>query len=254
MAQGNFDQLQAALPPKYRIERALGVGGQGSVFLAQNGSNRVVLKVFNPSTEPRRVTREIELLKSVNCVYLVRVLDDFSLTVGTQMVLVVVYEYLSGGDLRSYLEPNAPSLDTLTLQLIGVQMSEAIEALWSSRKGRVVHRDIKPANIVKAEANRYVLVDLALARHVDLSNVTGLGLAPGTQGYMSPEQCMGRRNLTISSDIFSLGVTLFELASKLHPFSCNQNNIQNGNKQYLLGSLRPDLPHKIVSLIERMMA
>jgi serine/threonine-protein kinase len=154
-------------------------------------------------------------LSKLNSPHVVRLLEHFPATVGTERVHIVAYEFHSGGDLTPHLEPGAPPLPESELVAIGIQVGMGIITLWASR---IVHRDIKPANIVRATDGRYVLVDVGLARHLDLSDITAAGGTPGTRGFRSPEQARGRRSLTLHSDVFSLGVTLYCLATKQHPF------------------------------------
>jgi eukaryotic-like serine/threonine-protein kinase len=105
---------------------------------------------------------------------------------------------------------------------------------------------------VASADGRNVLVDVGIARHLTLTDLTGVGGWAGTPGFMSPEQAVGRRSLTIHSDTFSLGVTLFQLAARRHPFN---------NAQHFIGrmpppplrSARPDLAPTFVNLIHAMM-
>jgi len=162
---------------------------------------------------------------------------------------VVAYEYLPGGDLRKHLTGNAVPLTKQKILEIGQDVASAVEVLWLNR---IVHRDIKPANIVDGATN-FVLVDVGCARHVDRSNLTLVGHVAGTPGYMSPEQARGRRNLTIHSDIFSFGVTLYELAACRHPFQQNQALI-GFMSPAPLSSVRPDLPQVLTGLIDQMLS
>ena len=88
--------------------------------------------------------------------------------------------------------------------------------------------------------------------HVDLAQVTTVFGVVGTQGYLSPEQAAGRRKLTVRSDVFSLGVTLYELATKMRPFKGMRRN--GGEMQPPpLGQLRNDLPKAFVALVDSML-
>jgi len=200
-----------------------------------------------------RIRREILLLKDSDCPYVVKVIDFFDLHISGQLAKAVVYEHLSGGDLTKYLSPTSPLLTVDELKGIGLQMAIAIDHIWNWRKSRVVHRDIKPGNIVEATSGRYVLVDFGLSKYLDLSNITAAGLAPGTPGYMSPEQCLGRRSLSKSSDVFSLGITVYELATRRHPFNRDQNLIAAGADPPPLASVRQDIPKDFSDLIRRML-
>jgi len=196
------------------------------------------------------VDRELDLLRKMDCPYLVKVRGTEDVLISGLPFSVVAYEFLPGGDLRQFVQPSSPNLAGAAIVQIGKQVSTAITALWHER---IVHRDIKPANVVKAGNDRFVLVDVGLARHVDRSALTAIGVAPGTSGYMSPEQARGRKNLTIQSDVFSLGLTLYEIAAKRHPFNRTQYLIGTIAPQPL-NQLRPDLPDNLVRLIHQMLA
>ena len=249
VVDGTVSLLQSALPSDYQVVRPLKAGGQGSVFLAHHEGAEVALKVLRPDAESTRMSREIALLRTLACPYIVRVLDSFQLSLENTECQLVVYEFHNGGDLRDQLE-TGPGMGVRDLLRVGHEVGQAVDVLW---KRRVVHRDIKPENIVQASDGRYVLVDFGLARHLDLSSYTLQGLVAGTVGYMSPEQVAGRRNLTVRSDLFSLGVTLYELAAARHPFGGSQ--AQSGSAPPPgLETLRPDLPTDACSLIDKSLA
>jgi eukaryotic-like serine/threonine-protein kinase len=249
-----IDVVRAALPAGYDIVDYVDRGGQASVFDGTYTGQRAAIKVFNPSAEQERVDREIDALRAIDCDYLVEVLANTTITLLGQRVPVIAYEFLEGGDLRALLPPTAPARPgQATLRDIGLHVGTAIEALWSGQPGRrIVHRDIKPANIIRSGA-RNVLVDIGLARHLDLPTITIPGAAAGTRGYMSPEQAMGRRNLTIHSDVFSFGVTLYHLAAGVHPFNGQQAQI-GVVTPVPLSRHRPDLTPDLCRLVDSMLA
>lgn len=243
-----LSEIKAAMPAHCSVTGYLDQGGQGAVFEGTHNGHRVAIKLFDPRGDNRRLDREIELLKAIRCKHLVSIVDTFEIQLSGSPVSVVVYEFLSGGDLRKL--PPRPPLKTLVK--IGADVCNALSKLWALR---IVHRDIKPHNIMRSDPaiDHFVLVDLGLARHLDRSDITAAGRSPGTPGYMSPEQATGRRNLTIKSDIFSLGLTLYTLAAAKHPFD---------NKQHLIGTtspvplrtLRTDLDESFCKMIAEMMA
>jgi len=252
MTSNNLKNFQNILPGKYQLTRELGTGGQGKVFLCKKNGVDIALKLFDPRSNPRRIERELQLLRDVNCKNLISIYDWCNITINNINIILVEYEYIPGGDLTQFLEPNSPQLTNNELLIIGVNVARAINTLWNWHRSRVVHRDVKPHNILLHSQAHYILADLGLARHIDLSDLTAMGGAPGTSGYMSPEQALGRKNLTYKSDIFSLGVSLYELASKIHPFQRNQSVI--GHKQPVpLENYRKDLTNHFVKLIHQMM-
>lgn len=244
-----IDRLRAAVPAGFQIDGYLDAGGQGAVFLGRYQNQEAALKVFAPTHDQRRLEREIALLQTINHPNVVKIRTAATVVLNGVSCPLVAYEYLTGGDLRKHLQPTATTLSKDEILAIGEEIAAAVEVLWANR---IVHRDIKPANIVDG-AGRHVLVDVGFARHVDRSNLTLIGQAAGTSGYMSPEQAQGRRNLTLHSDIFSLGVTLYQLAARRHPFQQNQALI-GFTTAPLLATLRPDLPPAITGLIDQMLS
>ncbi len=233
---------------KIRLSKPLGAGGQGSVFLGTYEGRDSAIKLFRPGTEIRRVQREIQLLTSSPHPNIVRILGYEAVTIDTVEVYVVAYELIQGRDVSQQIQEATEQCSCRDVCTMGAQIADALHSLW--RLGyRIVHRDIKPANIMKATPDRYVLVDFGLARHLDLSNLTLPGAIPGTIGYMSPEQAAGRKNLTIHSDIFSLGLTLFEMAAKKHPYHYNQQLIGQAGPINLRNE-RPDFPVELVETVE----
>ncbi len=250
MSSDLLDSIRTCLPQGVVIKDYLDRGGQGAVFRGWADGKPAAIKLFKPRSDPRRLERELELLESLDSPHLVRIIRHDRITYEGTALPLVSYELHEGGDLRRLLHPAAALVDFRTLATIGYHVSEAIEGLWSKR---IVHRDVKPANIVIGSNGQFILVDVGLARHIDRSDITALGAAPGTPGYKSPEQAKGRKHLTIKSDWFSLGVTLYHLAAKRHPF--------NG-QQYLVGRMTPrslkevrtEFPEPLCRIVHEMMA
>ena len=250
MCIASLDAIRTVLPPGYTVDSYLDQGGQGAVFRGTVDGRAAAIKLFMPGNDERRLERELSLLTSIACQHLVQIIrNDWVVYRGTRLPLVA-YELHSGGDLRKYLEPSAVQVEWRTLAKIGHHVGQAIESLWNKR---IVHRDVKPGNIVCSDDGRFILVDVGLARHIDRSDITAAGAAPGTNGYKSPEQARGRRHLTINSDWFSLGVTLYHIAAKRHPFNGMQQLIGNMTPSPL-EQARQDMPEQLCRTIHQMMA
>lgn len=250
--QALIEELRCALPEGYSLGGFLSSGGQGAVFSGEVHGRPAALKLLFPETDPdfARLNRELPLLQSIDCPHLVKVLEHCEVQLTEGPTRVVAYELIDGGDLLRHLEDDAPPLSEDELLRVGCHVSAAVQALWAER---IVHRDIKPANVMQHESD-FVLVDVGVARHLDRTALTAVGNAVGTRGYMSPEQARGRRSLTVSSDVFSLGVTLYHLASKRHPFDGRQHNINNA--AYVVPPLlqhRPDFSKPFALLVHSML-
>lgn len=244
-------KLRSALPDGYLIDGLCGKGAQGSVYRGTCRSRPAALKIFSPdsSRSIERIRREIAALQGNHHPCLVQLIDVTEIVVDGANYPILAYEYHGGGDLSTLLEAASSLLTENQLCEMGEQVGGAVEALWSRR---IVHRDIKPTNIVRADDGRFVLVDIGVARHLDLRTLTAWGPL-GTPGFMSPEQALGRKRLTINSDIFSLGVTIFHIAAKAHPFHLRQDLIGRQAARPLK-ELRPDLSDGFVQLIHSMMS
>ena len=244
------DLLRDALPASYSIDGDLKGGGEGSVFAGRYESLSAAIKVFRPDTDPKRRQREVECLLKVASPTLVKILGVDNVALEGVDHVVVAYELHTGGDLCGLVDSPSETTGTDLLTRISLDISLAVVALWQHR---IVHRDIKPANIVRSDGGGFILVDVGLARHIDRSDLTAVGFAAGTPGYMSPEQARGRRSLTYKSDLFSLGVTLYEIAVGEHPFRRQQARIGTVSPPPLQ-SHRQDLPDALCRLIDRMMS
>jgi hypothetical protein len=204
----------------YRIDRVLGAGGMGIVYLAEDTrlGRPVALKALpdeatDDDTRRARLRREARAAASLvhPGIATVYALDEIAGRV------YIAAEYLAGGTLRDELAngplPIVRALDT------AIGLADALDA--AHRQG-VVHRDVKPENIMRDATGATRIVDFGLARMAD---ATGRALAPtlgdaafGTPAYMAPEQIRAEPT-DARTDIFAAGVVLFELATGRTPFS-----------------------------------
>ena len=186
----------------FRIVNLLGRGGMGAVYLAQDTRLRreVAIKVLREHFSPR-FEREARAIAAMNHPNICSLYD-----IGPHYL---VMEYVEGEPVRGPLQRH----EALKLAL---QIADALDA--AHRRG-IIHRDLKPANILVTANGHVKLVDFGVARRVDIRDATQTteGEVIGTQGYMSPEQAQGKL-VDERSDIFSFGVTLYELLSGQRPF------------------------------------
>jgi tRNA A-37 threonylcarbamoyl transferase component Bud32 len=201
----------------YHCVRRLAVGGSASVFLAQSvrtGQQRV-LKVFRQvpdvvegSTTFDRFLREYDLVAHLDHPNIARIYD---LGVADDHVYLAM-EYFPGGDLRSRMSQPLPWRDALGFLR---QLAAALGALHAIG---VLHRDVKPGNVLMRDDGSVAFIDFGLARQLGLeSEITGNGAIFGTPHYMSPEQGHGSP-LDARSDLYSLGVVLYEMLTGRKPF------------------------------------
>lgn len=204
----------------YEILRELGRGGMGVVYKAHETSlNRMVaLKVLPAHLAVdeqflgrfNREARAVAALNHPNIVTVYAVGEDR----GTHFIAM---EYVKGVTVAQMMRQSGPLHPDRALQII----LDAAEALDLAHKRGIVHRDIKPQNVMIDEAGRVKVMDFGLARAVaSESNLTADGALLGTPMYMSPEQCEGRP-ADHRSDIYSLGVVLYEMLTGTSPFTAN---------------------------------
>jgi hypothetical protein len=200
------------------LEKELGRGGMGSVFLARHASlpTFAAVKVLSPGLESedsfrQRFQREADLQAQLRHPNVARVLDY--LEDGGQWFLVV--EYLDRGSLADLLsQPGARVPRPQALAWI----RQALAGLGYAHQKGVVHRDIKPANLLINESGEMVVADFGIARADGAPALTTTGIAIGTPQYMSPEQILTPDRVDRRSDIYSLGVVLYELITGHKPF------------------------------------
>jgi serine/threonine-protein kinase len=165
----------------------------------------------------------------------------------------IAMEFLKGHDMVRYGKPDALLPVSKVLSL----MSKAADALDYANSQNVVHRDIKPANLMyEPETDTLKITDFGIARITD-SSKTKTGMVLGTPSYMSPEQLSGKK-VDGRSDLFSLGVMLFQLVTGRLPFQGDSMatlmyKIANENHP-AADSIRPELPRCVSIVINRALA
>ncbi|HUY83124.1 MAG TPA: serine/threonine-protein kinase [Steroidobacteraceae bacterium] len=254
----------ATQPPaqlgRYRLEREIGRGAMGVVYLGRDlAINRqVAIKAIPLATEfsetelaeaRTRFFREAETAGRLNHPNIVTIYD-----VGEERGLAyIAMEYLKGQHLSEY----AVSSRLLEPRKVVDLVKRTADALNFAHKQQVVHRDIKPANLMYDPATDTLkITDFGIARITDAGS-TRTGIVLGTPSFMSPEQLEGR-TVTGHSDLFSLGVSLFQLLTGHLPFTADSMTglmHQIAEKPHPpLRAYRPDLPGCLEEIIDRALA
>ena len=245
---------------RYQLEREIGRGAMGVVYLGRDTAiNRMVaIKAIPLAAEfsdaelveaRSRFFREAETAGRLNHPNIVTIYD-----VGEERGLAyIAMEYLKGRHLSDYAKSNNLLEPRKVLEVIG----RTADALGFAHKQQVVHRDIKPANLMYDPGTDVLkITDFGIAR-LSGAGSTRTGIVLGTPSFMSPEQLEGR-TVTGHSDLFSLGVSLFQLLTGQLPFTADS---MTGLMQQIaeaphppLRAFRPDLPACVESVIDRALA
>jgi len=233
-APGGGDGGTFGLPPRWRLERRLGSGGQAEVWLATDTqlNTPVAIKFYSGtySGEARaRWRRELRLGRLLQHPHLIRIHELIEAEEGVALAM----EYLPGGSLAERLTKEGPfppdQVEEVALH--------ALEALCYLHTHDIVHRDVKPSNLLLDAEGSLRLADLGVAKSLAPSDgATQTSLAPGSPAYMSPEQ-LQNGEVGPPSDLYSLGVTLYELLTGKLPYE--------GKSTYEVatGHLRGELPN-----------
>jgi eukaryotic-like serine/threonine-protein kinase len=245
---------------RYQLEREIGRGAMGIVYLGRDTAiNRMVaIKAIPLASEfsdaelveaRSRFFREAETAGRLNHPNIVTIYD-----VGEERGLAyIAMEYLKGRHLSNYAKSDSLMEPRKVLGII----ARTADALGFAHKQQVVHRDIKPANLMFDPATDILkITDFGIAR-LSGAGSTRTGIVLGTPSFMSPEQLEGR-TVTGHSDLFSLGVSLFQLLTGQLPFTADS---MTGLMQQIaeaphppLRAYRPDLPACVESVIDRALA
>ncbi|MFC7561678.1 serine/threonine-protein kinase [Actinomadura namibiensis] len=198
---------------RYRLEARLGGGGMGEVFLGRSpGGRAVAVKVIRPelARDPefrRRFAAEVEAARRVGGFHTAQIVAADPHADPPWLVTA----YISGPSLAEVLAGHG-ALPERSLVALGAGLAEALEAVHAAG---IVHRDLKPSNILLLDDGPRV-IDFGIARALDATALTRPGAAPGTPGFMAPEQ-IARGEVETAADVFALGMVLCHAAG-VRPF------------------------------------
>jgi serine/threonine protein kinase len=241
----------------YRVLAQLGQGGMATVYKAYHPKldRYVAIKMVHQAflEDPAFVTRferEAQIVASLDHPHIVPVFD-FAEHNGQPYL---VMKYIEGSTLKAQLSKGA-----LPLERIIPLMTDIADALDYAHKRGVLHRDIKPSNIVIDTNNVAYITDFGLARIAETGESTlSQDVLLGTPHYISPEQAMGRRDLDARTDLYSLGVVLYELVVGRVPFSADTPYAIIHDHIYralpLPSKVNPDIPAQVETVLLKALA
>jgi eukaryotic-like serine/threonine-protein kinase len=256
------DDLIGRTVGSYRVEKLLGKGGMGCVYMGVHPGigSRVAIKFLHPqfSHDEKIVDRFFNEARAVNVIGHDNILKILDLNVTEDHRHYFVMEFLHGRPLQALLKHNV----AVPLDVAGPILLQVCDALEAAHKRGIVHRDLKPDNVylitMKGKKNFVKVVDFGIARVTDDAGIstgkTQTGMVMGTPAYMSPEQGSGASNkIDGRSDIYSLGVMMFQLASGRLPFpGSNFGEVLIGHLQVpppQPRSLNPQIPEAYEAVI-----
>lgn len=270
--QLTIEQVQAVIPFAADIQE-VDRGGQKIVFSGILDGRKYALKFMAPKPSQvggqnseflddvtSRAQREVETMEQCSTPYLVCMgpIGLNTTNIAGDLIIYFSEEFVDGENLRSYLQSNGV-FSVSELIRLAFQMSEAIKEIWKFSK---IHRDIKPGNIMRRRENGdFVLLDMGLV--FDLQDESLSVYPVGTPLYFSPEQMDFNNRRTIMnfrSDLFSLGIVIYETATGKHPFTEGARITREGLKNVANSTpcspreLRPELSKKLSDIIMRLLA
>ncbi len=224
--------LVGAALGRFVITGFVGKGGMGRVYSARDPelNREIAVKVIARKaneTDSERFIREAQAASALNHPNIVTVFE----VIHSDPIVAIAMELVTGTSLRHFCD-TAQAVEKVALW--GGQIARALAAAHACG---IVHRDIKPENLMLRHDGYIKVLDFGLARHAGTDRADG-ELAMGTLGYMSPEEIL-QRPITAASDIFSLGIVLYELASGTNPF---RSDSAGATTRLIQGLEPPPLP------------
>jgi serine/threonine-protein kinase len=212
------------LGDRYQLIREIDRGGMGAVWEAQDVrlERRVALKLLHPhlAADPEfrerfyREARSAAALAHPNIVAVYDVVEGRLSRTAEVAQPIIVMELVDGENLKARLRHAGPPAET-QVRAIGAALADALD--YAHQRG-VVHRDVKPQNVLLDVDGRPRLTDFGIAQALATGRVTRTGLVMGSAHYLAPELARGQAG-TARSDVYSLGVVLYEMATGRLPFS-----------------------------------
>jgi serine/threonine-protein kinase len=245
---------------RYLIQELLGQGGMSAVYKAmdQNLNRVVAVKLIHPhlSGDPEFVRRFEEEAKAVAQLRHPNIVQVYDFDHDDD-VYYIVFEFVPGETLQNRLKRLHEVGRSMDVELVQTVAADLADALDYAHSRNLIHRDIKPANVMLNVNNKPVLMDFGIVKIVGGTQHTATGAVMGTARYMSPEQIKGER-IDERTDLYSLGVMLFEMAGGRAPFEADSAMtvmmMHVNDPVPDLRGLRPDVPPGLVRIINKALA
>ncbi len=250
------------------IERLIGQGGMGAVFLAQQARpvRTVAVKVLLPPQHAdadqqriflARFRREADTVAKLEHKNILEIFEYSEAVVNHQPLAYLVMPYIRGGTLRERLDDMRRAGDYLSFGHVVNYIDQIASALSYAHSLGVVHRDLKPANLLFHQDGRLLLSDFGIARLAALPSLTIAGNFMGTAEYASPEQASANE-VDFRSDIYSLGIILYEMLTNTVPFSGSNPFTVLSQHSYApvppMHTFRQDIPAAVESVVMKALA
>ena len=283
----NFEEVNADVVnqylPKFAPVEFVGAGGQKRVFKCNYDRTTWALPLipvsddsgqhrddndagleFSTDQAITRLRREVDIMKQCNSPHLVKMgpIGVRSLEIDNLSILYFLEEFIDGKNLKQIIAQGQMAIEEI--KKIGIHVTTAIDALWNCGPfHQIIHRDLKPANVIRrADTGDYVVLDVGLAFDILDKSISLPGQVPGTSLYFTPDQLetTKKRQMDYRTDMFSLGIILYEAATGKHPFYRSSMSITDLFKSILhakptpVSNIRVNLPDELAKIIMRLLA
>lgn len=249
---------------KYQIEALVGVGGMSAVYTAQQigVGRRVAFKILLPHLANSNTQHIAGLFereaKTAGQLSHENIATIFDAGHTTDEIAYIAMEWVDGQTLEDEIAQNGP----LSLERSAVLLRQICAALDVAHSKMIIHRDLKPSNIMLARRGdgqeQIKVLDFGLAKLADEAKDVLVSTAVGTPHYASPEQFQTGAEIDARTDIYALGVTLYQMLTGRLPF--NSGSVHEVIRQHMLEvppsvrEVRPEIPQSIDDLVQRMLA